>query len=331
MRSACGGRLVLSELGLGAAPLGNLYRAIDDQSADATLEAAISGGASYIDTAPHYGHGLSERRVGAFLQRTGARPALSTKLGRTLKPANGAPDNNGFVDPDPFNPVFEFSEAAINAQFASSLARLGVDRVDALFLHDIGRVVQGDAHEAVLEQALTQSLPAMDALKADGQTGAIGLGVNEVEVCEEVLARRPLDVCLLAGRYTLLEQARSLGFMNDCAEAGIAIVIGGAFNSGVLVQRDPARARYNYTPAPQPVLDRAQALADVCSRYDTPLPAAALQFCLAHPAVVSVAAGAQSAGQVREILDFHAHPIPAELWVEMKSEGLIHPDAPVPA
>mgnify|MGYP003655526883 CR=1 FL=1 len=320
----------LPEYGLGAAGLGNLYTAITDEEAAGVLAAARDAGFDYLDTAPYYGHGLSEQRVGAFLAETGYRPALSTKVGRRLEPAGSMPiPDNGFASPAPFIPHFDYSARGIREAFAGSQARLGVDSVDMMLLHDIGAMVHGDAHPAILAQAISEALPEMAALKAEGKTKWIGLGVNEIRVCEEVLAKVDLDVLLLAGRYTLLEHEASLPFLNACHIGGVRVVICGAFNSGLLAASEGEPLRYDYDTAPEWALDRAAQLREVCASFDVPLPAAAVQFCKAHPAVASVIPGAKSAEQVRQISDWTRHDIDSGLWDALKERGLISADAPV--
>lgn len=320
----------LPDYGLGAAGLGNLYTAITDEEAADVLSAAKDAQFGYFDTAPYYGHGLSEQRVGAFLAKTGYRPALSTKVGRRLEPAGSNPiPDNGFASPAPFIPYFDYSACGIREAFAGSQERLGVDSVDMLLLHDVGAMVHGDAHPKILAQAIDEALPQMAALKAGGKTKWIGLGVNEIRVCEEVLAQVDLDVLLLAGRYTLLEHAAALPFLNTCHIGGIRVVIGGAFNSGLLAASAGEPLRYDYDTAPEWAIERAAQLREVCAAFDVPLPAAALQFCKAHPAVASVIPGAKSAEQVRQISEWSRHPIDSGLWDALKERKLISAEAPV--
>ena len=324
--------LTLPDYGLGAAGLGNLYSAISDETAHQTLQAAQQQGMTYIDTAPYYGHGLSEQRVGAFLSETSGQVMVSTKVGRRLVPAGDAaiPDN-GFASPAPFIPEFDYSSAGIRASFEGSQKRLGVEAVDILLLHDIGALTHGEAHETILRQALEESLPEMAALKAEGKTRWIGLGVNEIAVCEQVLEKTDLDCLLLAGRYTLLEHETSLPFLDECHRRGVRVIIGGAFNSGLLAAPEGGPLRYDYAVAPEWAVRRAAELKAVCARYGVPLAAAALQFCRAHPAVTSVIPGARSADEVRQISGWTATRIEPALWAELKERQLISTDAPVPA
>lgn len=324
--------LDLPGYGLGTAALGNLYQAISDDTARETLEAAQAAGFSYLDTAPFYGHGLSEQRVGSFLAAQSERPFLSTKVGRVLAPAgSGSIPDNGFASPAPFIPSFDYSADGIRKSFEQSLERLGVERVDILLLHDIGARTHGARHSDVLAQALDEALPAMAALKADGLASWIGLGVNEIDVCEEVLAKADLDVLLIAGRYTLLEHETSLAFLDDCHRNGVKVILGGAFNSGLLVSDEPDGTHYDYAPAPRWAIERTARLRNICACHDTPIPAAALQFCSAHPAVASVIPGAQTPQQVRDIAAWTSLPVPPALWSDLKEAGYVSRLAPVPS
>jgi len=304
-------RAQLPRRGFGAAPLGNLYAPLRDADADDVLEVVCSPGA-YIDTAPYYGHGLSERRIGDFLRaHPDRRPIISTKVGRRLEPC-GRPPDHGFVDPAPFRPVFDYSERGIRAAFLQSLARLGRSSVDLLLLHDIGRQTHGDDHAAVMAQAEREAWPAMRALKAEGSTGAIGVGVNECEAVLECLDRGFVpDAVLLAGRHTLLDAAAErCGLIERCRALGVVLIAAAPFNSGLLAGGD----HFNYVAAPEPVLEARRRLAGLCAGFEVPLPAAALQFPLRNPAVACVLAGARSAAEVRQQAAWLAWPIPEELW-----------------
>mgnify|MGYP001948910577 CR=1 FL=1 len=330
-RPEMAGPLTLPQFGLGTAGLGNLYEAVSDIEAGAALASARALGFSYLDTAPFYGHGLSEQRLGRYLQSANWQPQLSTKVGRVLDPVGeGALPDHGFADPAPFAPHFDYSAAGVERSFGESCERLGVGRDDILLLHDIGRLTHGADHPRILSQALNEALPAMAAIKARGGARAIGLGVNEWQVCEEVLAHQPLDVILLAGRYTLFEHEDTLGFLNDCAQAGVGVIAGGAFNSGLLASPEGQSAKYDYVDAPQSALERVAALRAVCTRHGVSLPAAALHFCTAHPAIWSVIPGVQNAAHVTDAKGFIDEEIPAALWAELKERGLIAAACPVP-
>lgn len=317
---------MLPPLGMGCAALGNLYSAISDAQAFAALEAAASHGVRMFDTAPFYGHGLSEARLGTFLAGLDERPVLSTKVGRSL--AHGEdPGETGFVNAAKARPYFDYSAAAVERQAAESLDRLGVESVDMLLVHDLGELTHGDQHNRHYEMAMEGAFPALAKLKQSGVTRAIGLGVNEVAICLQVLAEIDLDVILLAGRFTLLEQGPLDDLLPLCQSRGIEVIIGGPFNSGVLA----GAPHYDYGAVPPAVAERVSALASICERHEVPLPAAALQFPLAHPAIASVIPGARSAAEMTANIAHLAHPIPTALWADMKGAGLIRADAPFPA
>lgn len=305
-------------LRFGAAPLGNLFTAISDGQAEDALIAAARAGIGTIDTAPYYGHGLSERRIGDARRNSAATFAISTKVGRRLEP--GVPSQpTGFVDIPLEQPVFDYSRDGTLRAFEGSLSRLGVDQVETLLLHDIGEVVHGTAsHPAVLAEALDAALPTMRELQAQGLTKRIGLGVNEWQVCAEVMDRMPLDVILLAGRYTLLDQSAA-DFLDRAAEEGVAILAAGVFNSGLLA----GGATYNYAPAPPSLIARRDAIASVCARHGTELPAAALHFAARHPAVTELVVGLRSADQVADAISWHGVAPPEALWHELLAERLI--------
>lgn len=320
--------LRLSTLGLGAAALAGLYDRVDGATAAATLQAAWDEDLRFIDTAPFYGYTRSERRVGAFLEgRRRAAYLLSTKVGRLMVHDHGVQcGSDGWADPLPFRPVYDYSHAGVMRSFEDSLLRLGVQRIDILLVHDIGRLTHGEQH-AVHWRALTEGggFRALEELRSQGLVRAIGLGVNEWEVAQEALAAAPLDCVLLAGRYTLLEQG-ALPFLDRCAAAGVGVIIGGPFNSGLLA----GQAKYNYGSVPPEVMARARSLAAACAEFEVPLEAAALAFPLAHPAVASVLVGMRSPEQVRANAGWVRRPLPAELWPALRARGLVHPDAPLP-
>ena len=318
-----------SALGFGAASLGNLYRAIDDETARATVAAALDAGITHFDTAPHYGQGLSERRLADALLASGKPFTLSTKVGRRLAPiARPAPGTirHGFVDGDPFEPVFDYSYDGVMAAFEDSQKRLKGARVSVLLAHDIGRATHGGDHERHLTDFLDGGYRAMRTLKNEGVIDTIGLGVNEWRVCEEILAHVDLDIVLLAGRYTLLEQTALDSFLPLCLHRKVAVLAAGPFNSGILSGGDA----YNYSPAPEGIRTKVKALKTVCESHGVPLPAAALQFPLAHPAVTRVIAGMASPDEVAANADLLGHNIPPELWDDLKSQGLLRADAPTP-
>lgn len=331
-RSDGGSRLRLPPLGFGASVMGGLFAPVTAEAAQATLAAAIEGGIGYIDTAPHYGRGLSERRVGDAVR---GQPDLlvSTKVGRLMRPDPSITDDrerDGFFSAMPFTPVYDYSGDGILRSFEASLHRLGLARVGLLLVHDIGRMNHGDRHDHHWRQ-LTQGggFAALERLRDEGAIDGFGLGVNEVAVCHDALAVAPLDAILLAGRYTLLEQAPLDTLFPQCLAQGVRVIVGGPYNSGILV-RGAADGRYNYGDAPAAIVERVRRMEAIAAAHGVPLAAAALQFPLAHPAVASVIPGLRDAGEVRQTLDWFHHAIPAAFWAALRSEDLLRPDAPLP-
>jgi D-threo-aldose 1-dehydrogenase len=321
--------IALTSLGLGCAQLGGLYQPMGDAEARAIVDAAWDLGIRYFDTAPYYGFTLSEHRLGAALRhRPRSELVVSTKAGRLmLSDAGVQPGDGGWAAPLPFRPWFDYSYDGIKRSHADSLQRLGMDRVDILYVHDIGRVTHGTRHAHYWDQ-LTRGggWRALAQLRDEGSVGAIGLGVNEWEVVVDAMDACDLDCALLAGRYTLLEQAALAPLLDRCAQRGIAIVIGGPFNSGILA----GTRKFNYEDAPADIVARVDAIAAVCISAGVPIQAAALQFPMAHPAVVSCISGAHSAAQLRQNADWFAQPVPAALWETLIQRGLIDSRAPTP-
>ena len=329
-------RLAQFPLALGGAPLGNLFRAVSDDAAIALVRHAFAVGIRHFDTAPHYGHGRSERRMGDAL-RSFARDdfLLSTKVGRLLEPRAHAPrDQHGYVDTLPFVQRYDYTAEGVRRSLDDSLQRLGVARVDIVYVHDIDRETHGQAHPGRLADALDGGLPALARLKADGVIGAYGLGVNDVAICGEVLRYADLDVILLAGRYTLVDQSALAGLLPECCSRGVAIVLGAPYNSGILATgatpKDGSAPYFNYAPASQAVIERVAAIERVCAEFAVPLKAAALQFPRAHPAVATVLAGARSIAELDENLRMASMPIPGEFWQALRAAGLIVREAPLP-
>lgn len=329
------GGVTFTELGFGSAPLGNIYQPITEAQAQATLDAAWETGVRYLDTAPLYGLGLAETRYNHFLR---GKPRedyiLSTKIGRLLKPC--APeDRTGigmFFDTPNRREVFDYTYDGVMRSLEDSLERLGIDRVDILFVHDIDVFTHGSKTESDrrIDQFMLSGYDAMIRLRDEGVVRAIGAGVNEWQVCQTLAERGDMDLFLLAGRYTLLEQEALDSFLPLCEARGIGIVLGGPYNSGILATGPVEGAHYNYSPASPEILDRVGRIEKVCAAHGTPLIAAALQFPLHHPSVVSVIPGAQSADQARANLKVFETPIPDALWSDLKSEGLLRQDAPIP-
>jgi D-threo-aldose 1-dehydrogenase len=252
-------------------------------------------------------------------------------VGRLLRPNSGHhPAREAFLSPMPFEPVYDYSYDGVMRSFEHSLQRLGLDRIDVLLMHDIGAAAHGEQHEGVFRIAMEGGAKAMDELRRAGTVRAIGLGVNEWQVCEAAMDHVDWDCFLLAGRYTLLEQEALQSFLPRCEREGISILIGGAFNSGILATGPVAGARYNYAAAPQSILDKVARIERVCAAHVVPLPAAALAFPLTHPAVSRVIVGMSSQAELAINLDLLARPIPPALWSDLKREGLLCADAPTP-
>jgi D-threo-aldose 1-dehydrogenase len=315
----------LTSLSFGCAPIGNLYRPVTDEDARGALAAAWDAGIRYFDTAPHYGLGLSERRLGEALQ---ARPrddfVLSTKVGRLLEPVSEVTgdDDEGFAVPATHRRVWDFSREGVLRSLEASLERLGLDRVDILFVHD------PDAH---YRDVLEGAYPALHDLREQGVVRAIGAGMNQSQMLAGFARNTDMDVLMLAGRYTLLEQGALDDLLPLCEQRRVSIVAAGVFNSGLLARaRPPDDAKYNYEEAPPELVRRARRIADVCERHGVSLPTAALAFPLAHRAVASVCIGSRSAAQIRCNAELFAARIPEDLWGELKAERLLREDAPVP-
>lgn len=325
--------LAIDTLGFGGASLGNLYQAVSDKDAAQILDDAWNAGFRYFDTAPHYGQGLSERRIGDTLRNQGRRNyVLSTKVGRLLEPTGYARKRHGFVSPMPFDIVYDYSYDGVIRSFEDSLQRLGLDRIDILFMHDIGAATHGSRNDRLFQIAMDGGYRAMDELRRDGRVSAIGLGVNEFEVCAAALDHGNWDCFLLAGRYTLLEQEALTSFLPKCVERHCSIIIGGAYNSGILATgvRGAGPFFYNYEEAPAKIVRCVEKIESTCMKFNVPLASAALQFPLAHSAVASVIPGIGNVSRISQTLDLFNHDIPAEFWSELKASGLLRDDAPVP-
>jgi D-threo-aldose 1-dehydrogenase len=331
-----GTNVKVPRLGFGAAGIGNMYRKLDDANVAEAIRAGVEHGLSYFDTAPHYGFGLSEARLGDALSRfdPSGEAVLSTKVGRILVPVDAEVarcERHGFVDAAPFEPVFDYSYDAVMRTYEESRVRLRRDRIDILYAHDLGRVTHGAGHDEHFRTFMAGGYRALRELRDSGAVGAIGLGANEWEICEQAMGEGDFDVFLLAGRYTLLEQTALDSFLPECARKGVSVVIGGPYNSGILIEgsRSGRPLHYNYEPAPAHIIERVRRLEDACDRMGVPLPAAALQFPLMHPQVAAVIPGLCSAAQVEETIALYRTSIRQDFWRELKACGLLHPDAPV--
>jgi D-threo-aldose 1-dehydrogenase len=322
-------------MGFGGAPLGNLYRKVEESDAQAALQAAYDKGIRYFDTAPQYGLGRSEERFGVAIRRFGRNNIqLSTKVGRLIEdcaPEEVTPET--FVDVPQKKIVFNYSYDGVMRSYEASRERLGVANADILLVHDVDVFSHGSqeiADAKVSELFDGGGYRALAELRDAGAIAAIGAGVNEWQVCERLLALGDFDCFLLAGRYTLLEQEALDSFLPLCEKRDVGIILGGPFNSGILATGAIEGAKYNYAPAPVHILERVRKIEAVCKTHNTRLAAAALQFVLGHPTVKTVIPGAVSAAEVEANTALLETPIPAALWSDLRSEGLIHADAPSP-
>jgi len=313
----------VTTLGFGGAPLGAAGDRITDEQVTAVVEAAWEGGIRYFDTAPLYGHGLSEKRLGAHL---GALPrdnfVLSSKVGRLLVPEPEGVRYPGMRDSEPFGVRYDYSYEGARRSLESSLERLGLDRIDILLCHDIDVWTHGDDQPRIFETAAGGILRALADLRSEGVIRAFGLGVNEAEVCSRVMERFDVDCFLLAGRFTLLEQSPLDDLLPSCAEQQVSVIIGGPYNSGLLATADRSRATYDYKPVDDERWTKAQRIREICEAHGVDARAAALQYPLRHPAVASVIPGVRSVEEVRTNLALIDSDIPDSLWDDLAEAGL---------
>jgi len=328
--------LNVSTLGFGAASMGNLYQAVSDDDAQATLSAAIDLGMNLFDTSPRYGLGLSERRVGDAL-RGQAKDSyiLSTKVGRILTPDTKADLTKlryGFDTPMPFDAQYDYTYDGIRKSFEDSLQRLGLAEIDILLVHDLGRLTHGEDENFYFKQFENSGYKALEELRKYGYIKAVGLGVNEVEICQRVMNIGQFDCFLLAGRYSLLEQAPLHQFFPECEAHGASIILGGPYNSGILATgvRGNTIPYYDYEPAAKDIIARVEKIEGICDEYQVTLAAAALQFPLGHSSVASVIPGLGSAKRVEKTAQLFSESIPSEFWQCLKDKELLDQDAPLP-
>jgi D-threo-aldose 1-dehydrogenase len=317
------GGLQVGHYGFGGAPIAGLFESVSDEQARGCLDEAWAVGQRYFDTAPHYGAGLSERRIGAFLaEKPSNEWVLSTKVGRLLETVESreATGYEGFADESGVRRVFDFSRDGIRRSFDASLARLGVDHIDIVYLHD------PDDH---WQQAIDEAWPALAALRDDGVVRSVGAGMNQTAMLTRFVQETDMDVVLLAGRYTLLDQHALDDLLPACVEHGTSVVLGGVFNSGLLANPH-GNATFDYQPAAADMLDKARRIDEVCSRHGVAIAAAALQFPLAHPAITTVVVGARSAREVEANSRFIETPIPPQLWADLHTAGLLAAGTPLP-
>ncbi|KKB09898.1 aldo/keto reductase [Devosia chinhatensis] len=320
--------LEVTTLGLGGASLAGIFSAVPADQARATIARALEMGITYVDTAPQYGLGLSEHLMGEVLRDQARRPVISTKVGRLLRPvAPARQDKGNWAHPLPFDQHYDYSYDAVMRSFEDSLQRLGLDRVDIVYVHDIGTMTHGtDDNRRLWAQLESGGYKALRELRDGGVVRAIGLGVNEWEILMDAFALGDWDVFLLAGRYTLLEQTSLEPFLATCLKRQASVVIGGPFNSGILVGSDT----FDYAKAPAHIVTKVRAIDAICRDFGVPLPAAALQFPLAHPAVCTVLPGPRSPAELDAILDWWKTPIPDGLWTALADKGLLTPGTPIP-
>ncbi|MBM7788745.1 aldo/keto reductase [Tenggerimyces flavus] len=311
-RRRLGGSAVeVTQLGLGTAPLGGLFTHVEDDVATAVVRTALDAGLGYVDTAPLYGHGTAERRVGAALAGVDrSRFVLSSKVGRLIVD-NPAGNADGYVDREATEATFDYSRDGIHRSLEESLVRLGLDSVDILYIHD------PDDHE---DEALTVAYPALNELRDQGVVKAIGVGMNQSRIPTRFVRETDVNAVLLAGRYTLLDQSGNEDLLPACLERGASVVIGGVYNSGLLADPKPG-ATYDYAEAPPALVERAQELGEICASHGVPLKAAAIQFPLAHPAVATVLTGARSVDELDENITMMEYTIPDALWSDLAAAG----------
>jgi len=316
------GTLDVTSIGLGSAPLGGLFSPVSDADAYATLECGWSAGIRFYDTAPLYGFGLAERRLGAFLrQQKRDSYAISTKVGRLLRAPDGATtEDDHYKGTQAERPVFDFSHDGVMRSVEESLARLGLDRVDVLLVHD------PDDH---YDEAIAGAFRALQRLRAEGTVKAIGAGMNQSEMLTRFAEAVPVDCFLLAGRYTLLDQGALDALFPICQAKNIGILLGGIYNSGILANPG-AGAKFNYEDADAALIARALALGELCRRHGTELKAAALQFCMAHPAVTVAVMGARNAAEVADNIAMSEKTVPQAFWQELRAQKLVDARSPLP-
>ena len=332
--------LEVTALSLGTAPLGGLYHDLSEADAQATVDAAWQSGIRFFDTAPHYGHTKAEHRLGNALRPYPREDyVISTKVGRHFVPRTTPYDGSeGWSNPLPFQAIFDYTYDGILRSFEDSQQRMGIVDIDIVLIHDIGRVTHGENNERYWRQLSDEGgFRALDELRASRGVKAVGVGVNEGAAILEVMGEYNIDCALLAGRYTLLEQAVLDDLLPECEKRGVSIVLGGAFNSGILARGlnpgTPLKAdnqKFNYGDAPPLIVERVEALERVCREHGVALSSAALQFPYAHKVVATVLMGARNPEEVRLNAASFADPLPDALWDALRAAGLLHPSAPVP-
>ena len=317
----------VTEMGFGGASLGAVGNRVSDEQVLQILQAAYDAGIRYFDTAPLYGHGLSERRLGSFLQTLQRETfALSSKVGRLLVPTGEGERNEQMFDEEPFSIRYDYSYNAARQSIEASLERLGLDRIDVVLCHDIDIWTHGDGQTEILKTAREGILPALSDLRSEGVIRAFGLGVNEWQICNEIMDEFDVDCFLLAGRFTLLEQAPLDVFLPRCVEKNVSIIVGGPYNSRLLANAERRRATYDYKPVDDARWEKAQKIRAVCESHNIDLRAAALQYPLMHPAIAAVIPGVWKMQELTTNIEMLATEIPPSLWSDLESEGLVRFD-----
>lgn len=321
-------RISLPRLGFGGAPLGNMFNPLDEATADATLNAAWDAGIRYYDTSPHYGAGLAEQRFGRLLSSKPREEfVLSTKVGRLLEPADAPENAKPFVNELPNKRIVDYSADGARRSIEDSLERMGVDRIDVAFIHDVSEDQWGGQWTLYFQQAMEGAAKALSQMREEGVIRGWGLGVNLVEPCRLALEQTDPDVFLLAGRYSLLDHREALDTLfPQCVKRGVGVVIGGPFNSGVLAGGE----HYDYAEAPEEIRRKTQQIQEICAQFGVDMRAAALHFCLAHPAVLSVIPGTSNPKRPAQYIQQFSSQIPGEFWQALKAAQLLPEDVPVP-
>lgn len=330
--------LRVGEIGFGTAPLGDLYERLPEPEALATIEAAYQGGVNLFDSSPHYGNGLAELRVGAVL-RGHPRDSyvLSTKIGRWMNPfekiapPTGDVISPGFAGGTTHRATFDYSYDGVMKSIEQSLLRTGLDRIDILLIHDVDVWTHGENYDRRFREAMEGAYPALDKLRKAGTIKAIGVGVNEADVCERFARAGDFDVILMAGQYSLLLQPALRSFLPLAEQKRIGIMLGGVFNSGILATGAVPGAKFNYREAPPEVMQKVAKIEAVCARHGTPIRTAAMRFALSHPAVISLVLGGVKPSEVTQNMADAEQNIPTALWAELKRDGLLAQDAPTPS
>jgi D-threo-aldose 1-dehydrogenase len=326
-------------LGFGSAPLGDLYEKLDDAAAIATVEEAYRDGITLFDTSPHYGNGLAEHRFGtAFRRMPRENIVVSTKVGRVMEGRASAPKASlrtdvispGFAGGLPHQARFDYSYDGAMRSFEHSLLRLGLDRIDILLIHDCDIWTHGDEADQRFREAMDGAYKALVKLREEGTVRAIGCGINEAEMCARFAKAGDFDVMMMAGRYSLLEQDSLHTFLPIALEKNIGVMLAGVFNSGILATGAVPGAKYNYRDAPPEIMDKVRRMEKVCAAHGVSIREAAMQFPLGHPAVSAMVLGGVRPEEVRANVASFAVPVPAELWADLRREGLLASDVPTP-